>query len=223
MEHLSQFIDMFLHLDVHLNSWVAALGPWIYLLLFAIIFCETGVVVMPFLPGDSLLFALGAMAATTNSSLNYGILFVSLFVAAVLGDAVNYKVGSVIGPRVFVKDYRWLNKKHLAKTQEFYVRHGGKTVIWARFMPIVRTFAPFVAGVGSMPYKQFVFFNITGAFLWVGSFLTAGFFFGHLPAVKTNFHYVILGIIVVSFLPLVIEVLRAQFGKPSEPHFPRPD
>ena len=213
MEALSQLIDLFLHLDVHLLAAVDTLGPWIYALLFAIVFCETGLVVTPFLPGDSLLFAVGALAAAAGSDLSLPLIAVLLIVAAILGDAVNYAIGLRVGPRVFNReDSWWLNKQHLVRAQEFYVKYGGKTVFLARFIPIIRTFAPFVAGIGRMSYRRFAFFNVTGALTWVLSFLLAGYFFGNLPGVKRNFHYVILAIIVISVLPVVVEWVRARRG-----------
>jgi membrane-associated protein len=211
MEAFSQLIDLFLHLDVHLLAAVDTLGPWSYVLLFAIVFCETGLVVTPFLPGDSLLFAVGALAAAEGSTLSLPLLAVLLLAAAILGDAVNYAIGLRVGPRVFRReDSWWLNKQHLVRAQEFYVRYGGKTVFLARFLPILRTFAPFVAGIGRMSYRRFAFFNVVGAFAWVLSFLLAGYFFGNLPAIKRNFHYVILAIIVISVIPIAIEFFRAR-------------
>jgi membrane-associated protein len=211
MEAFSKLIDLFLHLDVHLLAAVDTLGPWSYVLLFAIVFCETGLVVTPFLPGDSLLFAVGALAAAEGSTLSLPLLAVLLLAAAILGDAVNYAIGLKIGPRVFRReDSWWLNKQHLIRAQEFYVKYGGKTVFLARFLPILRTFAPFVAGIGRMSYRRFAFFNVAGAVAWVLSFLLAGYFFGNLPAIKRNFHYVIVAIIVISVIPIVIEFLRAR-------------
>ena len=209
-----QFMDVILHLDVHLNEWVTAFGPWIYVILFLIIFCETGLIILPFLPGDSLLFALGALTATENAFLSLPILAVSLIIAGILGDAVNYSIGRFSGPKIFSRaDSFWLNKKHLAKTQAFYDKHGGKTIILARFMPIVRTFAPFVAGMGQMEYRKFAAYNVIGAVVWVLSFLFAGSFFGNLPAVKQNFHVVIFAIIIISFMPVAIEIVKAYFEK----------
>lgn len=211
MEILTQFIDIMLHLDVHLNQMAMYFGPWLYVIMFLVIFCETGLVVTPFLPGDSLLFALGAMTALENSVLNLPVLAVVLIVAGILGDAVNYAIGRYLGPRVFSSEYsRFFNKNHLLKTQAFYEKHGGKTIILARFMPIVRTFAPFVAGMGRMNYSRFAVYNIVGAFVWVLIFLIAGHFFGNIPAVKRNFHIVILAIIVISFLPVAIEFIKAR-------------
>lgn len=211
MELIHTAIDLFLHLDRHLAELTQALGPWIYFLLFAIVFCETGLVVTPFLPGDSLLFAVGALASIPDSGLNVWGIGALLVTAAILGDAVNYAVGAYVGPRVFTsEESRWLNKKHLMRTHEFYEKYGGKTIILARFVPIVRTFAPFVAGVGSMTYPKFALYNVTGAFAWVLSFLTAGYWFGQLPVVKEYFHLVIVAIIVISVIPIVVEYVRAR-------------
>lgn len=201
-----ELIDFILHVDRHLVEFVAANGAWIYGLLFLIIFAETGLVVMPLLPGDSLLFAAGAIAAT--GSMDPFLLTGLLFIAAVLGDTVNYQVGHYIGPKVFDMQSRWINREYLLKTQAFFEKHGGKTVVIARFMPFARTFAPFVAGVGAMRYGRFLMYNILGAALWVSLFVTAGYFFGNQPIVQKNFKLVILGIIIVSVLPAVIEYLR---------------
>jgi len=192
---LTNAIDVFLHLDAHLNEWAAALGPGLYLLLFAIVFCETGLVVTPFLPGDSLLFAVGALAAMPGSPIGLGGVILLLVAAAVLGDAVNYAIGKRVGPKVFQSDSRLFKREHLVRTHEFYERHGGKTIILARFVPIVRTFAPFVAGIGEMTYPRFALYNVTGAVLWVFLFVGGGYAFGNLPTVKRNFHFVILAII----------------------------
>lgn len=206
MEFLHDVASFFLHLDEHLNGWADALGPWLYLILFAIIFAETGLVVTPFLPGDSLLFAVGALAATPGSPIDLVLLLPLLVVAAVLGDAVNYWIGYWIGPRIFKSERSWLlNKKHLAKAQAFYDKHGGKTIILARFVPIVRTFAPFVAGIGKMSYRHFWCFNVIGGIAWVAIFLIGGHAFGNLEVVKRNFHIVIFGIIGVSLLPIAYE------------------
>jgi len=207
---LTNAIDVFLHLDAHLNEWAAALGPGLYLLLFAIVFCETGLVVTPFLPGDSLLFAVGALAAMPGSPIGLGGVTLLLIAAAVLGDAVNYAIGKGVGPKVFQSDSRLFKREHLVRTHEFYERHGGKTIILARFVPIVRTFAPFVAGIGEMTYPRFALYNVTGAVLWVFLFVGGGYAFGNLPTVKRNFHFVILAIIVISVAPMVIEYLRAR-------------
>ena len=211
MEFLQGVIDIFLHLDLHLNAWAGMLGPWLYLVLFLIIFCETGLVVTPFLPGDSLLFAVGALASVDGSSIRLPLLSVLLFGAAVAGDAVNYAIGARIGPRVFShSDSRLFNREHLIRTQRFYEKYGGKTIVLARFIPIIRTFAPFVAGIGTMAYSRFALFNVTGGALWVLSFVLGGFFFGNVPVVKQNFHYVIVAIIVISVMPPILEYLRAR-------------
>jgi membrane-associated protein len=208
---MNQLLDIFLHLDAHLGSLAASLGPWMYVLIFLIVFCETGLVVTPFLPGDSLLFAVGALCAIDGSGLSLSVMMVLLIVAAVTGDAVNYAVGMRFGPAVFKSETsRLLNRKHLLHTQRFYEKHGGKTIILARFIPIVRTFAPFVAGIGKMSYSRFAMFNVTGAVAWVVGFLGLGYAFGNMPIVKKQFHYVILGIIVVSVMPAAIEFLRAR-------------
>lgn len=217
MDLLRQFFDILLHLDKHLNQWAGTMGGWLYALLFAVIFCETGLVVTPFLPGDSLLFAVGALAATDGSPINIVLVIVLLFVAGVIGDAVNYSIGKRIGPRAFRSESSWLlNKKHLERTQAFYEKHGGKTIIIARFMPIIRTFAPFVAGIGQMTYRRFAMFNIVGAALWVVSFTVLGYAFGNVPAVKKNFTLVIGGIILVSVMPGVIEFIRARRAARAE-------
>ena len=210
MEWVRTLIDLFLHLDEHLNTVIQSYGTWTYVLLFLIIFLETGVVVTPFLPGDSLLFAAGALAALDGSSLNVMLLFVLLFIAAVLGDTVNYWIGNQIGPRVFQRDYRFLKREHLEQTQRFYAKHGGKTVVLARFVPIVRTFAPFVAGVGTMHYGQFILYNLLGGFLWTAIFIFSGYFFGNIPFVKQNFEFVVVAIILISLLPMVIEYFRGR-------------
>ena len=214
MEEIKSAIDVFLHLDRHLGDWSQALGPWLYFLLFAIVFCETGLVVTPFLPGDSLLFAVGALASIPGSGVSVGVAAALLIAAAVLGDAVNYAVGAYMGPRVFAReDSRWLRKEHLQRTHEFYEKYGAKTIILARFVPIVRTFAPFVAGVGSMTYAKFATYNIIGAVGWVLSLLLAGYFFGQIPTIQRNFHVVIVAIIVISLLPIVFEFVRARRAK----------
>jgi membrane-associated protein len=208
---LAQFVDVFLHLDKHLEAVVAQYGAWVYALLFAIIFVETGLVVMPFLPGDSLLFVCGALAAI--GALNLPLLMVLLVVAAVLGDALNYAIGRHVGPRVWQwEQSRFFNRAAFDRTHAFYEKHGAITIIVARFLPFVRTFAPFVAGVGTMPYRIFLFWNVAGAFLWVGSFIYAGYAFGDLPVVRENFTLLILGIIVVSVMPVVIEAIKAWRG-----------
>jgi len=210
-ELLHKAYEIFFHLDKHLNQWAGELGPWLYAVLFAIIFCETGLVVLPFLPGDSLLFAVGALGSTDNSPINLWLMFVLLTFAAVLGDAVNYSIGARIGPAIFRSEKsRWLNKKHLMAAHEFYEKYGGKTIIIARFVPIVRTFAPFVAGIGKMSYPKFAIYNVSGAILWVGSLLFIGWLFGQTPFVKKNFELVIFAIIFISVLPAAIEYIRGR-------------
>ena len=212
MELIRKFVDVVLHVDKHLGNLIEQFGPWMYVILFLIIFCETGLVVTPFLPGDSLLFAVGAFCALPPpGNLNLGILLVILSIAAVLGDTVNYWIGAKLGPRIFRgENVRLLNKKHLERTHEFYERYGGKTIIIARFMPIIRTFAPFVAGMGKMTYSRFMSFNVVGGLIWIVSFLLLGYFFGNMPAVKKNFSFVILAIIILSILPAVIEIFRER-------------
>lgn len=211
MELLSHAMDVFLHLDAHLDAWLAAYGLWLYSILFLVIFCETGLVVTPFLPGDSLLFAVGALIARPDSPLDLLTMIVLLVIAGVLGDAVNYAIGYRIGPKVFSRqDSVLLNRQHLLRAQDFYNKYGGKTIVFARFMPIVRTFAPFVAGIGKMAYPRFALFNVLGAVSWVLSFTVAGYFFGNLPMVKKNFQYVILVIIVLSVLPAAWEYWKER-------------
>ena len=211
MEHLTQLVHVILHLDQFLNAWATAVGPWLYVILFAVIFCETGLVVTPFLPGDSLLFAVGALCAIDGSPINIALMMAALIAAAVLGDAVNYGIGLRIGPKIFRSEKsRLFDKKHLLRTQRFYDRHGGKTIILARFVPIIRTFAPFVAGVGRMGYPRFLSYNVMGALGWVVGFLSLGYWFGNLPWVKKQFHFVIVGIIILSVIPGVIEYLKER-------------
>ena len=207
MEFVQLVIDFILHIDRHLAELTAAYGPWIYGILFLIIFCETGLVVTPFLPGDSLLFVAGAIA--TQDAMNIHLMVILLIIAAILGDAVNYSIGRFFGVRLFANpDSKIFRRRHLEITQTFYARHGGKTIILARFVPIVRTFAPFVAGMGHMPYRRFAAYNVVGAIAWVTLFSYAGYFFGNLPVVQSNLHYLIVAIIFVSILPGVIEILR---------------
>ena len=208
MELLASAVDFLLHLDRHLAEIIAQYGLWTYGILFLIVFLETGVVVTPILPGDSLLFAAGTFAAL--GSLDPLILFGSLTVAAIAGDTVNYWVGRMVGPRAFSGKIRWLRQDYLKRTEEFYTRHGGKTIVLARFVPIVRTFAPFVAGVGRMAYGRFTSYNVAGAVAWVGLFIFGGFFFGNIPVVRNNFSAVVLGIIVVSVLPIAVELVRSR-------------
>lgn len=210
LELIQQILDFILHIDKHLIEIVKEYRTWTYLILFIIIFAETGFVVTPFLPGDSLLFATGAIVANPDSGLNIFIMGALLIIAAVTGDFVNYHVGKYVGPIAFSGKYKLLKKEYLDKTQAFYEKHGGKTIIYARFVPIIRTFAPFVAGIGTMSYAKFALFNISGAIFWVVSFLVLGFFFGGLPIIKDNFTFVIFGIIILSILPPVIEVIREK-------------
>ena len=208
MDFLATLLGFFIHLDVHLGEIILNYGGWTYAILFLIIFMETGFVVTPFLPGDSLLFAAGTFAAL--GSLDPILLFFLLFAAAVLGDTVNYWIGNAIGLRAFEKERRFLNREHLEKTQRFYEKHGGKTIVLARFVPIVRTFAPFVAGVGTMKYLNFLIFNIFGAFLWTSLFIFGGYFIGNIPLVKENFEIVIMVIIFISVLPMIVEYINSR-------------
>jgi membrane-associated protein len=206
---LNQIIDLFLHLDRQLNDYAGVLGAWVYVILFLIIFCETGLVVTPILPGDSLLFAAGALAATDGSPLRLELLIVLLISAAILGDAVNYFIGFWVGPRVFTSERSWLfNKKHLIRTQFFYEKYGGTTIILARFIPIIRTFAPFVAGIGRMEYRRFFRFNVVGGTAWVLIFLLSGYWLGE--AVKGYFSIIIIAIVILSVLPAVIEYVLSR-------------
>jgi membrane-associated protein len=212
MELIKTFFDIFMHLDKHLGGVIQAYGIWTYLILFLIIFCETGLVITPILPGDSLLFAAGAFAAI--GALDAGWLFVLLSIAAVAGDTVNYGIGSYLGPKIFHREkVRFLNREYLDRTHRFYEKHGGKTIIIARFMPIIRTFAPFVAGIGTMSYMRFISYNVVGGIVWIASFVFAGYFFGNIPLVKKNFTLVILAIIFLSVLPGIIEFFRQRNGK----------
>lgn len=208
MDHVTALIDFILHIDVHLSELIRDHGAQTYAILFAIVLVETGLVIMPFLPGDSLLFAAGTFAAKGDFDVLW--LGALLSLAAVIGDSLNYAIGHYIGPRVFQRNYRWLNREHLRRTEEFYARHGGKTIILARFVPILRTFAPFVAGVGTMSYGRFLAYNVIGGLVWVWSFVLLGYYFGNLPIVKSNFTLVIAAIIAVSVLPIVLEVIRAR-------------
>ncbi len=208
MELISQFIDLFLHLDEHLNTVIQAYGTWTYLLLFLIIFLETGLVVTPFLPGDSLIFAAGTFAGM--GSLNITVLFLLLCVAAVGGDTANYWIGHTIGPKAFSGSVPFLKKEYLDKTHRFYEKHGGKTIILARFIPIIRTFAPFVAGIGEMSYGRFISYNVIGGIAWVALFSFGGYFFGGLKIVQENFSLVVLAIIFISILPAIIEFFKER-------------
>lgn len=215
MEYIKLFIDYVLHMDKHLGLVINYFGVWTYLVFFLIIFCETGLVVTPILPGDSLLFAIGAFSA--QGLLNVHICFGLLAAAAVLGDTVNYWIGAALGPKVFNTNSRFLKREHLRRTHEFYERHGGKTIILARFIPIIRTFAPFVAGIGTMNYWKFIAYNLTGGLAWVALFVYGGYYFGNLPVVKRNFTLVIIAIIVLSVLPAVFELLRQKFKRHDAP------
>ncbi len=208
MEFFTQFIDFVLHLDRHLVALIGAYGYWVYGILFLIIYGETGLVVMPFLPGDSLLFVVGALAAT--GALDVQWVIVLLMAAAFLGDNTNYWIGRFLGPKVFTAQSRWLNRRHLDKTEAFYEKHGGKTVLLARFLPIIRTFAPFVAGIGRMRYGRFVLFSILGAVAWINSLVLAGYFFGNIPLIKNNLTVVILIIVALSFMPAMIHFVRER-------------
>lgn len=207
---MPELVDIVLHLDQHVASWATALGPVIYLLLATIVFLETGVVITPFLPGDSLLFAAGAVAALPGSAIDPALMAVVLIGAAIAGDAVNYAVGRWFGEALLARRPRWLNLAYVERAQTFYVRHGGKTIVLARFVPIVRTFAPFVAGVGRMGYRRFATYNVVGAVVWVVGFIALGYAFGNLPAIKRHFQLVVLAIIVISVLPVALETLRAR-------------
>jgi membrane-associated protein len=212
MEFIKEAIEFILHIDTHLFVLCTTYGVWVYAILFVIIFCETGFVVTPFLPGDSLLFAVGALAAI--QALHPWVAAVILIAAAVGGDTANYWIGHYIGPKVFRQEHsRFLNKEYLDRTHAFYEKHGGKTIIIARFLPIIRTFAPFVAGVGDMTYGRFIMFNVVGGIAWVALFVSAGYFFGNIPIVKDNFSIVIIALILIPGLPALIEFLRMQFRK----------
>lgn len=212
METIRDVIEFVLHLNHHLNKLVDNFGPfWTYGILFAIVFCETGLVVTPFLPGDSLLFAVGALAASPGSPLDVHIMFFVLLAAAIIGDTVNYHLGKMLGEKMLQKkDSRIFKKEYIDRTHAFYEKYGGKTIILARFVPIVRTFAPFVAGVGEMTYRKFITYNIVGAIAWVGSLLYAGYFFGNMEIVKKNFGLVVIAIIIISILPGVFEFIKAR-------------
>ncbi|MFA6413265.1 MAG: DedA family protein [Syntrophales bacterium] len=209
MDLLLTFIDIFIHLDRHLIWLIQHFGVWVYLIVFIVVFCETGLVVTPLLPGDSLLFGLGALAAIGD--LNVAWLFVLLSIAAIAGDTVNYYIGKYVGPKVFHQETsRFFKKEYLERTHQFYEKYGGKTIVIARFMPIIRTFAPFVAGIGSMTYGKFIIYNILGGITWVAVFIFGGYYFGNLPVVKNNFTLVIMAIIIISVMPGVIEYFRQR-------------
>lgn len=208
---MTQILDLIQHLPEHLKDWAVTYGTGLYGIVGAIIFAETGLVVTPLLPGDSLLFAIGAVLALQIPGLEITTMILVLVLAAVCGDTLNFHIGRWMAPRLF-KNYeaRWLNRKHLDRTTEFYHRHGGKTVILARFLPIVRTYAPFVSGLSGMPYLRFLVFSLTGGVLWIGLFVSVGYYFGNLPAVKANFHYAVLAIVAVSLAPVVIELVKSS-------------
>jgi len=208
LEWIEYFVDLFLHLDRHLDVVIRDYGTWTYLILWVIIFCETGLVVTPFLPGDSLLFAAGAFAK--KGSLDPHVLFLILSVAAILGDTVNYWIGAWIGPRAFSGEVRFLKKEYLDRTHRFYEKYGGKTIILARFVPIVRTFAPFVAGIGAMSYGRFIVYNVVGGMAWVALFVYGGYLFASHPLVERNFPLVIVAIVLISVMPMVVEYLRSR-------------
>lgn len=208
LELFRWFVDFVLHMDRHLPQIVNDIGIWVYAVLFLVIFIETGLVVTPFLPGDSLLFAAGAVAATT--SLHPLFLWALLATAAVLGDTANYWIGHFVGPKVFTQESRWFKREYLERTHAFYEKHGGKTIFLARFIPIIRTFAPFVAGIGQMRYGYFISYNVIGGIVWTGLFIGAGYFFGNLPIVKENFSLVIIAIILISLIPAVVEYLKEK-------------
>ena len=211
MEFISYLIDLFLHLDKHLSQIIQNYGVWTYLILFLVIFMETGFVVTPFLPGDSLLFAAGTFASPAlGSSLNIFLLWTLLCAAAILGDTVNYWIGHFIGPKAFTGEVRFLKKEYLDRTHEFYEKHGGKTIIIARFIPIIRTFAPFVAGIGAMNYGRFITYNVVGGVAWVTIFTFGGYYFGNLPFVKENFSLVVIAIIFISVVPMIFEFIKQR-------------
>jgi len=212
MELIRQLFDTLVHLSpVSVNTLAHQVGPWLYVILFGIIFAETGLVATPFLPGDSLLFAVGAVASFPGSPINLGLICLLLIVAAVAGDAINYAIGTYLGPKVFAREDSWLlNRKHLLEAHAFYERYGGVTIVLARFMPIIRTFAPFVAGIGRMTYARFAVYNITGGIAWVLLFLLGGWRFGALKTVQKNFHLVIIAIIVISVMPPIVHYLRTR-------------
>lgn len=209
---MMELIDIILHLDQHIAEWITFFGPWLYVILFLIIFAETGLVVTPFLPGDSLLFAVGTFTVV-QGGLDLWTILISLTVAGILGDTVNYHIGKYLGPKVFETNSRFFKRSYLEQTERFYDKWGAFTIVAARFAPIVRTFAPFIAGIGSMKYKKFVSYNVAGAILWVFTFVLAGHFFGNIPVVKKNFHIVIFGVIGVSLLPMLWPWVSSKLKK----------
>jgi membrane-associated protein len=214
MDIINKLLEMFLHLDVYLGQIIQQYGALTYIILFGVIFAETGLVVTPFLPGDSLIFAAGTFAA--RGWLDPIILFVTLTAAAILGDTVNYWIGHAVGSRAFTGEVKWIKKEYMERTHAFFEKYGGKTIILARFVPIVRTFAPFVAGVGEMTYKHFITYNIVGGVLWVSIFLGLGYFFGNIPFVQKNFEMVIIAIILISVVPAIYEIIKAKLEKKAE-------
>lgn len=211
MNIISWFVDFILHLDVHLGALIQTFGIWSYAVLFLIIFCETGLVIAPFLPGDSLLFTAGALAAI--GSFNIIVLFIVIALAAILGDTVNYSIGKFLGPRVFKSKSKFLKKEYLEKTKTFFAKYGNKTIVIARFVPIIRTFAPFIAGVGEMPYWEFLSYNIIGGIAWVALFLFGGYFFGNIAFMKQHFSIVIIFIILISLVPVIVEIIKHRLKK----------
>ncbi len=206
LEFLMSYLEIILHIDKYLTTILERYSLWIYVILFLIIFLETGLVFTPFLPGDSLLFAVGALAAV--GSMNILVLYFSLLVAAILGDTVNYWIGAYIGPKIFHKKILFIKREYLIRTEKFYEMHGNKTIVLARFIPVIRTFAPFVAGVGKMKYPRFLFYNIMGGFAWIALFLLGGYYFGNVAWVKENFSLTLVGIIVLSFIPFIVELIK---------------
>ncbi|MBA4420320.1 MAG: DedA family protein [Anaerolinea sp.] len=215
MEIITYLIDLILHMDTHLAELITKYDTWTYLILFLVIFMETGLVVTPFLPGDSLLFAAGALAALDRSPLNVVLLWFLLFIAAIVGDTVNYSIGKFVGPKAFTSNSKLLKKEYLDRTHAFYQKHGGVTIFLARFIPIIRTFAPFVAGIGEMRYSYFISYNIIGGLVWTLLFIFLGYFFGNLPFVQDHFSLVVIAIIIISLIPAVWEAVKAR-RKPSE-------
>lgn len=216
MEIITFLLNFILHLDEHLIAFVTNYGIWTYVLLFCIIFCETGIIFTAILPGDSLLFAAGALTANVSDIINVHILFTLLVIASIAGNGLNYFIGKWLGPKVFHSNNSWIfNQRHVDKAHQFFERYGGKTIIIARFIPIIRTFAPFIAGIGYMTYRQFFIYSVVGAFLWIGLLVYGSFLFGNIPVVKEHFSMVIIAIVVLSVLPAVIEILRRKFKKSS--------